>query len=409
MHVLYLTQWYPPEPAILQQQLAQTLIERGHHVTILTGFPNYPAGKLYPGYRIKPVQREVLAGVPVVRVPLFPEHSRSALLRIGNYLSFALSAGLLGAGVVSRPDVLFVYHPPLSVGLPAIALSRIWKVPFVYQIQDLWPDTLKSTGMVNNETVLDVVGSVAAMIYREAAAIPVISEGFRQRLLEQGVPASKLHVISNWVDHVLYHPESPDAALAERLGLAGRFNVMFAGNLGAAQGLETVIEAARLLRGTPGIQFVFVGDGVAEQELRSRVRQSELSNVLFLGRYSHEGMNKLYALADALLVHLRNDPLFEITVPHKIFSYMAVGKPILCAVGGEAAHTVVNTGAGVACPPQAAERLAETVQMLYAMPEDQRIGMGRCGLQAARTIYSREYCISQLEALFYDVMQARLH
>lgn len=408
MRILFLTQWYQPEPATLHQELAQTLITHGHEVTVLTGFPNYPSGELYPGYRIRPLQREVLAGVPVVRVPLYPDHSRSGLLRIANYFSFAVSAGLLGAGVVRRPDVLFVYHPPLTIGLPAMLLSRFWRVPFVYQIQDLWPDTLKATGMVNSERALRVVDWLARVIYREAAAIPVISHGFARRLSERGVHARKLHVISNWVDQGLYHPEQPDSNLSEQLGMAGRFNIMFAGNMGAAQHLETVIDAAKILETVPQIQFVFVGDGVAQEDLKARAQEYGLSNFRFLGRYPSQDMNKLYALADVLLVHLKNDPLFEITVPHKIFAYMAVGKPILCAVNGEASQTVLNTGAGIVCKPQSPDMLAEATLELYHAPAEYRAGMGACGIQAAQTLYSRDSCVGQLEAVLCAVTADRV-
>ena len=407
MRILLLTQWYMPEPAELLQELAQSLLAHGHDVTVLTGFPNYPAGELYPGYRLRLIQREVVAGVPVVRLPLYPDHSRSGLLRIVNYVSFALAA-LFGVFAVRRPDVIFVYHPPLTIGLPAILLSRFWRVPFVYQIQDLWPDTLKSTGMVSNEAALQAVDQVAKLIYREAAAIPVISQGFAQRLQQRGVPAEKIHVISNWVDGDVYHPQAPDPQRAVQLGLAGHFNIMFAGNLGAAQALDTVIEAAQLLQAQPEIQFVFVGDGVALEELKARSNEYGLTNIRFLGRYASSEMNGLYALADVLLVHLRDDPLFAITVPHKIFAYMAVGKPILCAVRGEAAQTVLNVGAGLACPPQAARALVESVLALHAMPQEQRDGMGRCGIQAVRTLYSRDMCTGQLETLLCAVAAHRV-
>ena len=142
MNILILTQWYPPEPGLLIQELAQTLMAHGHQVTVLTGFPNYPSGQLYPGYRLKLLQRETIAGVPVVRVPLYPEHSRSGIKRALNYLSFAVSAATLGWFAVSKPDVMFVYHPPLTIGIPAYVLSRLWRIPFVYQIQDMWPETL---------------------------------------------------------------------------------------------------------------------------------------------------------------------------------------------------------------------------------------------------------------------------
>jgi glycosyltransferase involved in cell wall biosynthesis len=289
MRVLILTQWYPPEPAILLQELAQSLQGRGHQVTVLTGFPNYPAGQVYPGYTVRLRQRETLAGVPVVRVPLYPEHSRSGLRRALNYLSFALSSAALGPWLVRRPDVLFVYHPPLTIGIPAYVLSRLWRVPFVYQIQDMWPETLSATGMFDNPRLLGWIGRFAGWVYGKAHSILVISPGFRRNLLEKGVPPEKIHVISNWVDPATYYRAQPDAQLAQTLGLAGRFNVMFAGNMGEAQGLETVIEAARLLRDDPQIQFVLVGDGIALPRLQQLVEQHGLANVRFLGRYpAHE-------------------------------------------------------------------------------------------------------------------------
>ncbi|MBU1571284.1 MAG: glycosyltransferase, partial [Proteobacteria bacterium] len=151
MKILILTQWYPPEPALLIQELAQTLIAHGHQVTVLTGFPNYPSGQLYPGYQLRLLQRETIAGVPVVRVPLYPEHSLSGFKRALNYLSFAASATVFGWGAVSKPEVIFVYHPPLTIGLPAYLLSRLWRIPFVYNIADMWPETLRASGMLNND------------------------------------------------------------------------------------------------------------------------------------------------------------------------------------------------------------------------------------------------------------------
>ena len=286
-------------------------------------------------------------------------------------------------------------------------LSWLWRIPFVYQIQDLWLDTLRSTGMVNREDILHAVEQGAQWIYRNATAIPVISQGFAQRLRERDVPVEKLHVISNWVDRDLYHPEPPDQEQAVQVDMAGRFNVMFAGNLGTAQGLDAVVEAAKLLQAHREIQFVLVGDGVALEDLKTRANAYDLSNIRFLGRHPVSAMNGLYALADVLLVHLKDDPLFEITVPHKIFSYMAVGKPILCAVNGEAAQTVLNAGAGVACEPQSPQALAETVLTLQEMSPAQRHGMGRCGWQAAQTVYSREFCINQLETVLCAAVPGR--
>jgi colanic acid biosynthesis glycosyl transferase WcaI len=403
MHILMLRQWYPPEPIVLPQELAHTLQKMGHQVTVLTGFPHYPAGKLYPGYGLRPWRREVLAGVPVVRAPLYPDHSRSALRRVLNYTSFAITSSLIGPWLVRRPDVIFVYHPPLTVGWPAWLLSRLWRVPFVYQIQDMWPETLRATGMVNSERVLSWVGRIAQWVYAKAEAICVISPGFRANLIDKGVPPAKIHVISNWVDTETYHPEQPDLSLAEELGMAGRFNIMFAGNMGEAQGLETVLDAAERLRNHPRVQFVFVGDGIALPRLQQSAASRGLNNVRFLGRYPVEAMPKLYALADGLLVHLKDDPLFRITIPSKILSYMAVGKPILAALAGDAADVVGEAGAGIACPPGNPQALASVVQRFHSMEELERRKMGERGLATVHKQYSREVLVGEIEAVLRGV------
>lgn len=399
MRVLILTQWYPPEPGLLVQELAQALLARGNDVTVLTGFPNYPSGKLYPGYRMRLSQRETLAGVTVVRVPLYPEHSQSGLRRALNYLSFALSSAALGPWLVRRPDVLFVYHPPLTIGIPAYVLSRLWRVPFIYQIQDMWPETLSATGMLDNPRLLGWVGRFALWVYGKAHSILVSTPGFRRNLLQKGVPPEKIYVASNWVDPAAYYQAKPDLELVQKLGLAGRFNVMFAGNIGEAQGLETVVEAARLLRDDPQIQFVLVGDGIALPRLQHQVEQYGLSNVRFLGRYPAKEMPRLYALADVLLVHLKDDPLFRITIPHKTLAYLGSGKPILAAVAGDVANLVESIGAGVTCPPEKPSALAAAVRSLQSLSIDERRAMGERGAQAAQTRFSRDRLTGEIETV----------
>lgn len=406
MRILILTQWYPPEPAILLQELAQTLQARGHDVTVLTGYPNYPSGKLYPGYRLHFRQRETLAGVPLVRVPLYPEHSRSAIRRVINYLSFAVSSALLGPWRSKRPDVMFVYHPPLTVGLSALFLSWFWQIPFVYQVQDLWPETLRATGMLNNARILRWIDRFARFIYARADKILVISPGFRKNLIQKGVPSEKIHFVSNWVeceDSV----DEPDLKLATELGLKGKFNIMFAGNMGEAQGLMTLIEAASLMGDLPEVQFVLVGDGTALTSLEHAVQNRHLSNVRFLGRYPQQKMSALFALADVLLVHLKDDPLFEITIPHKILTYLGTGKPILAAVSGDAASVVIEAEAGIHCRPEDPQALKDAVHAFYAMSCEERNQMGQRGLHAARTAYSRNKLIAKIELVLKEAALQR--
>ena len=399
MRVIILSQWYPPEPGLLMQELAQSLQDLGHEVTVLTGFPNYPSGRVYPGYRVRPWMKETIEGVSIVRVALYPEHSRSAIKRILNFLSFAFSSSCLAPFLLARPDVLFVYHPPLTVGVPAMWLSWLWRVPFVYQIQDMWPETLSATGMLRSPRLLRWVGRFAKLAYARAAAICVISPGFRANLLAKGVPGSKVHVVSNWVDSAVYKPVEPDRMLAERLGLAGRFNVMFAGNMGEAQRLETVVEAAALLGDVPEIQFVFVGDGTAASSLAELARARRLANVRFLASRPVAEMPALYALAAVLLIHLKDDPLFRITIPHKTFAYMASGRPILAAIAGDAADVIAASGAGLVCQPEDPAALADAVRRFFALPTAERQRMARDGLEAVRTEFSRTHLAGRLESV----------
>lgn len=405
MKILILTQWYPPEPGLLMQELAQTLMAHGHQVTVLTGFPNFPSGQLYPGYRIQLLQRETIAGVPVVRVPLYPEHSRSGIKRALNYLSFAVSAATFGWFYIPKPDVMFVYHPPLTVGIPAYVLSRLWRIPFVYQVQDMWPETFGATGMLNNTFILSIIGHFAKWVYKKAAAICVISPGFHANLIKKGVSAHKIYVISNWVDPETYYVADPDPNLAEELGLKKRFNVMFAGIIGAAQGLEVVLDAAKLLRDYKDIQFVLVGDGIALPGLKKAANDQNLNNVLFLGRYPQDRMPGLYALVDVLFIHLKDDPLFSITIPHKTLTYLASGKPILAAVTGDTANVVTQAGAGIGCPPSDPEALAEAVLKLYQFEKAELQRMGQNGRQAAQNTYSREHSVTEIEVVLIQAAE----
>jgi len=403
MKILLMSQWFPPEPATLLLELAQQLQEFGHEIEVLTGFPNYPYGKLYKGYKLRPWYREMMGNVPITRVFLYPDHSQSGIRRSLNYISFALSALFLGPFLFRRPDAILVYHPPLTIGLPAVLLSKLWRVPMVYRVADMWPETLRATGMISNTAVLDAIGWVAKLIYCHSTAISVISPGFRENLIEKGVPPEKIHVVSNWVDEDTYYMAEPDPQLASKLGLADRYNIMFAGNRGKAQNLETVLEAAVLTQDLKELQYVFVGSGVELENLRDIAHRRNITNVRFLGRYPAEEMPGLYAHADILLVHLKDDPLFRITIPSKIFGYMASGKPILVAVRGDAADLVVDSGAGVYCVPENPVALAEQVRKLVALEEERYEEMAESALSAARGQYSCREQVGQIDQLLVSI------
>jgi colanic acid biosynthesis glycosyl transferase WcaI len=380
MRILILTQFFHPEPSSRGLPFARELVRRGHEVEVLTGFPNYPGGKVYPGYKIRPWQRDAIEGIPVHRVALYPAHDRSGLRRFANYASFALNASLLGPFLVRKPDLVYVYHPPATMGLPAMVLRALRGCPFVYDVQDLWPDTVAACGMMNNRSLLAMLGRWCRLVYRRADRLVVLSPGFKSTLVARGFPAEKIEIIHNWADEEQIRPGVRDEGLARRLGMAGRFNVVFAGTMGLAQSLDSVIEAARLCSATvPDVQFVFVGGGIEKARLQEKTRQMQLPNTLFLERQPAESIGSILSMADALLVHLKDDPLFRITIPSKTQAYFAAGRPILMAVGGDAADLVTRADAGMVCPPENPAALATAVRNLRKMGRTQLEAMGANG------------------------------
>ena len=402
MRILLLTQWFDPEPTFKGLAFARELTRRGHEVEVLTGFPNYPGGKLYPGYVVRGVQRERMEGISVIRVPLYPSHDRSALRRVANYASFAVSAAFFGALLVRAADVMYVYHPPPTIALAAVVLKALRGIPFVYDVQDLWPDTLEATGMVHHKAVLKCVDLWCRATYALSDRVVVLSQGFKRKLQERGV-GDKIDIILNWADETQLGVMDQESARAREPQLAGRFNVVFAGTMGKAQALEAVLDAAALVAPMmPLVQFVLVGGGIEVEHLRARKEAMGLTNVLFLPRRPMSEVGSVLAAADVLLVHLRDDPLFSITVPSKTQAYLAAGRPVLIAVRGDAAELVETAGAGVSCLPENPQSLAAAVLAMAQMAPEEREAMGQRG----RAYYERELSLRVGVGRFEEVFEA---
>src|SRR5262245_9234259 len=323
--ILLLTQWFDPEPTAKGLPFARELVRRGDVVEVVTGFPNYPDGKLYPGYRMSWLKRETLDGVTITRLPLYPSHDASALKRLTTHATFSAAAALYCLVGAKRPDVVYVYQLP-STGVVAALIKAFRGAAFVFDVQDVWPDALRATGMVRSERLLAGVNRVTRWIYRRADAIVVLSPGFRRLLVERGVPDSKIELIYNWCDEAAL--AAPGSASAELAALNGQFRIVFAGNMGKAQSLDAVLEAAERLR-TEGtrVHFVFVGGGVEVERLKAIAQARTLTNVTFLPRMPMNRVGEVLQSADAVLVHLKDEPIFARTIPSKIQAYMALGKP----------------------------------------------------------------------------------
>jgi glycosyltransferase involved in cell wall biosynthesis len=399
VRILFFSQYYTPEPPLRPCELAPALRARGHEVVVLTGYPSYPIGRVYDGYRTNGWRWELIDGVRVLRLPVFADHSNSALRRVLFYCSIAGGACVAGPFVAKGFDVAFVYSPPPTLGLAAIVTKVLRGVPFVYEVQDLWPESLPATGMIGSGTIYRAIDWMVTKVVRSAAALTVISPGFREHFVAKGVPRERIHVVPNWANEQVYAPAPADGALSRKLGFAGRFNVLYAGNIGLAQALGNVVEAASMLRDLPAVRFTIVGDGVERNQLEERARAEGLTNVVFLGRRSPEEMRELYALADALLIHLRKDPLFAITIPSKTIAYLAVGKPIIACIDGDTADMVTNAGAGVACEPEAPESLVAAVRTLHALSDASRAAMGAAARATFLGSYTRERIVGQIEEI----------
>lgn len=374
--ILLLTQWFDPEPTFKGLVFARELVRQGFEVEVVTGFPNYPGGRVYPGYRIKWLQRELMDGVQVTRVPLYPNHDQSAIKRVLNYVSFAASSLVYGLFMARRADVIYAYHPPLTVGITASLIRLLRRTPVVYDIQDMWPDTLRATGMLNNTRALNIVATVCRWVYRRVDHLVVLSPGFKRLLLERGVPEAKVEVIYNWADEQAL--AEPKGALPADFPDASRFRILFAGNMGRAQALDAVLDAATLLQARASrICFVMLGGGIEVDRLKRRAAELQLRNVIFLPPVPMAEVGTLLNAADALLVHLRKDPLFEITVPSKTQAYMAVGKPLLMAVEGDAADLVRQSGGGVCAESENAESIAAVAETLATLSPVELADMGQ--------------------------------
>lgn len=404
MRILIITQNYIPEPDPKMHILGKGLVKLGHKVTVVTGFPNYPQGKIYPGYKQKIWRTEEIDGVKIIRLPLYPDRSRSAWKRSLNYLSFPLSASILGPFLCGKADAVMVYHPPITLGIPALITGFFRRAPFVFEIQDMWPETLTATEMVSNRAMIEFVGKLALHVYKKAAAITVISPGFKKNLENKGVPAEKIRIFYNWAYEGNFPAAEPDQNLAEELGLAGRFNILYAGNMGPAQGLHNVIEAASKLADLKDLQFVFLGSGVDREKLEKTAREAGLKNILFLPRIPMERMPELYALVEAVMVHLIDDPLFKITIPGKTQSCLLSGRPVIVSVNGDAADLVLKAGAGYAVPAMDSNALAGAVRKLYNTGENERKEMGRAGREFYLKNLAPDIQIKNYEKLFKEIV-----
>jgi glycosyltransferase involved in cell wall biosynthesis len=402
MKILFLADNFPPETnaaATRVHERAVHWVAWGHEVTVVTSFPNFPQGRLHPGYRNRWHQADTIDGIRVVRVKTFIAPNKGgAWRRALDFLSFMVT-GTVAALFERRPDVVVATSPQFFAAVAGWLVGALKRVPFVFELGDIWPASIVGVGAMRRNPLLALMEKIELFLYRRAARVVALTRAFKENLTRRGIDPGKIAVVRNGVDLGRYAPRPRDAALASEWRLTGKFVVGYVGTHGMAHGLGNVLDAAERARAREDICFLLVGDGAEREMLLADAARRNLTNVRLIGPQPKEAMPRVWSLVDAALVHLRDSPVFAEVIPSKIFEAMAMGKPILLAAPkGEAREIVEGDRAGLWVPPGDPEALAAAARKL-ADDAELRERLGRAALAAAPTHSRRAQAEDMIAAL----------
>lgn len=399
MRILIVSQYFWPENFRIND-LVDELAGRGHDVTVLTGEPNYPEGHLYPDYCANPQAFRRFGEVPVIRVPIVPR-GNSNLRLILNYASFALSASLLGIWKLrNQPfDAIFVFQTsPVTAALPAILLRHLKRAPMLMWVLDLWPDTLSAVGVVTSPRLLSIVAGLVRFIYKRCDRILIQSRAFEPKVAALIGGNGGIRYFPGWAEAVFKADSEPTPLAGEFTPYASHFKVLFAGNIGEAQDFPAILDAVDILRHRSKLLWIVIGDGRAAPLVRQEIARRGLQDkIVLLGRHPLQRMPSFFASADALLVSLRKEPIWSMTIPGKVQSYLAAGKPLLGMLDGEGGRVIAEAGAGLVAPAGDSCGLASNVERLIEMDTLARAQMGQNGTRYGEREFDRAILVNALE------------
>jgi glycosyltransferase involved in cell wall biosynthesis len=405
MRILFLSHYFPPEvnaPASRTYEHCKAWARAGHEVTVITCAPNHPRGKVYDGYRNRLWHREERDGIKIIRLWTFVTANEGFLKRSLNYFSFMLAC-IAAAPFVPKADVVVTTSPQFFNGLAGYPVGRMKRIPWILEIRDLWPDSVVAVGGMKPGMMVKLLEWLELFAYRKADVIVPVTDSFERYMVGKGITPAKIEVIKNGVDASIFKPHVGENPLRGELGLEGKFVAAYFGTHGMAHKLETLLEAADLLRDRPDIVFLLVGDGAERGRVAEMRAARGLSNVLMLGQQPKAKMPALWDLASVSVVHLKRSPLFRTVIPSKIFESMAMEKPILIGVEGESAEIVRKAEAGICVEPENAQQLAAAVLKLAGEPETLR-SMGRKGRTFVVENFDRDRLAMRYAALIERVV-----
>ena len=388
MHILFLTDNFPPEvnaPASRTHEHCREWVKAGHQVTVITTAPNFPTGRVFAGFRNRLYAREDLDGIQVVRVWTYITANEGFLKRSLDYISFAVAAVLAGL-FTRRFDVVVGTSPQFFTACAAWFLGFLRRRPFVFELRDLWPESIRAVGVMKSGRVLDLLEKVELFLYRRASAVVSVTHAFKADLIRRGIGASKIHVVTNGADLTHFRPRPRDAVLEAQLGLGGKFVIGYVGTHGMAHALGTVLDAAKMVQNQAKgdrLRFVLLGDGAQKSALKARAADMGLRSVIFIDTVPKAEVARYWSLLDVSIVHLKREPLFATVIPSKLFECMAMGIPVLHGVAGESAEIVLRDQVGEVFTPEDAGELAMASQRLVDDPSALAT-MSANGVKAAR-------------------------
>ena len=369
MHILFLTDNFPPEvnaPASRTFEHCREWVRAGNRVTVVTCAPNFPKGKVFPGYRNALWQTETMDGIRVVRVWSYITANEGFTKRVLDYLSFMATAVLAGF-FVRRVDVVIGTSPQFFTACAAYLTGTLKRVPWIFELRDIWPESIRAVGAMKQSTVLDLLEKVELFLYRQADAIVSVTNAFRATLIRRGVDGTKIFVVTNGVDGSRFAPRAKDEALVARYALQGKFVAGYIGTHGMAHALDTILDAAGILQGQQEggrYRFLLLGDGANKAALQARARAEGLANVIFVDSVPRDEVVRYWSLLDVSIIHLKKTPLFTTVIPSKLFECMGMAIPVLHGVLGESAEIVQREDVGLVFEPENAEALCAGLRRL---------------------------------------------
>ena len=401
MNILVVTPHFYPENFRIND-FAEEFVRRGHDITVLTAVPDYPDGQFHVGYGIFKQSRELYKGIKIFRAPLIPRGSGTNIRLALNYISYVMGAIFTSLFLLNNKfDIVFVFEPsPITVGIPAIFIKKINKIPLCFWVLDLWPESVVSAGNLKNTSLIPkILNQIVRFIYKHSDKILVSSNGFIDSIEGKGISRDKIEFFPQWAEHIFKPLKSTKYLLRDIP--RDSFKIMFAGNIGEAQDFPSILEAANKLKNNINIQWIILGSGRRESWVKTKIDEYGLEKSFHMfGNFPLEQMPEFYANADAMLFSLKDEYIFSITIPAKVQTYLACGKPVLAMINGEGGKVVLDANAGLVCPAESPDRLVDNILEMNKLGVEEISKMGKNARKYYEENFERSFLFKKIENIF---------